>query len=269
MRCGHVSCYYTMGDEPRGAGEAGGANFVVTVPEEVNVWLGSLPRLLTLGPTSDDPVWVDAITRCRDWDELTRLTDEQSRATASMPPGRRLMQARVPDAPFPAQAGGKWARELWWYIAVHELLKAPDDIPVETLVQQAKVGSATHYLAVDRLLRRPDIPALLSEGLRASYSGDWGTWLTVLRWDCPPRRDVIAALGEGLARFPITPQEGLASQMRGHIALQDLLESLVALRVPSAWCEDSLLAFQGRIGDHDRDLVAAISRTRRTLTELK
>ena len=78
---------------------------------------------------------------------------------------------------------------------------------------------------------------------------------------------MIAALGEGLTRFPITPQEGSGSHIRWHIALQNLLESLVALRVPSEWCEDSLRAFQGRIGDHDWDLVAAISRTRRTLTE--
>lgn len=264
--CGRVTCYYSLGDEPRGAGEVGGANFVVPVPDEVTDWLGKLPRLLTLGRNSDDPIWAAADVRCPDWDRLKQLTEEQTQATASVPPGRRLAQLHVPDVAFPSLPDGKWAQKFAWLIALHESLRMPEDTPVEELLRQARPGTPTYFLALERLLQRPDRETLLVDGLRAAESLDWSTWLAVLYWDRPPRRATIAALGEGLSRLPLTSLEGATPHVRQQILLHDLLAQLIELRVPSEWCENELKAFQERVGKQDWDLVAAISRTRRTLT---
>ncbi|MBC8134653.1 MAG: hypothetical protein H8F28_02045, partial [Fibrella sp.] len=265
LSCGCLSCYYSMSDEPRGAGEVGGANFVVPIPAAVADWLDGFPRLLTLGPTSDDPIWAEAGTRCRDWERLQRLTDEQTHTTSGIPPGRRLALLPIPDTPFPALPDDKWAREFQSYISVRDLTEAPDDIPAETLVRLAKPGTPTHYVGVDRLIHHPGAMALLCDGLRESDTDEWATWLAVLRWGRPPRREVIAALGEGLTRFPLTPSAGWSGHVQEHLLILGLLNVLVHLHIPADWCEGDLRTFQERVGRRDWDLVAEISRTRRTL----
>jgi hypothetical protein len=125
MGCGKVECFISRGDEPRGAGPVNGNNFLVALPEDWYAWLGQWPRLLG---HPQEPCWVAADFRVRDWDELSALR-KSGKEQLTLPPGKRLLRFSCPKTP-PPPLGTDLARDLRFYI---ELWDAQRDGDVEKL----------------------------------------------------------------------------------------------------------------------------------------
>ncbi len=264
LRCGQVTAYRTVSVEMRAAGGDQGANFPVALPDELRAWLADWPRLLTLGPNSDDPIWAAADTRIESRAELESLTAARTAETGGWPPGRRLRALPTPGAPPPALHEVPWERELRLFERTHAALQLPDDSPLELWVSLAEPGRPGREVAVERLLRHPDIDALLCGWLQeAPTDPRWKTALSLLWWHRPLSPGSIAALVEALMRLPLMPSDSDASQIQEHRLLLDVFELLNAIEAPSAWIDDALAALEGRIGRRDWEVRQAIARLRK------
>jgi hypothetical protein len=159
VRCGRITCTEVLWThihhntfEPHGRKE-------YTITLETHAWLDQWPRAIP-GEKLHDYAFLPASTRCADLAEFQRVTARAFTARA-LPRGRRLREAGIPSDPPPADlpAQLKNYRTLWERCrdltpgcdAAFLLANAPT---------QYRISSP---LAIDALLRRPDLPRILAD----------------------------------------------------------------------------------------------------------
>jgi hypothetical protein len=178
VRCGHITCTEVLWThvhhntyDPHGRRE-------YPITDETRAWLDLWPRVLR-GNNFDDYAFLPATVRCTDVADFHLQSARAFAASRSQPQGRRLREAGIPSSPPPANLPERLNnyRTLW------ELSRklTPESDAAWLLNNARPAYRLSSPLAIDALLQRADLPALLARAAASPDNADRETVCAIVR----------------------------------------------------------------------------------------
>jgi hypothetical protein len=259
VRCGLIACTEVLWThihhntfEPHGRRE-------YSTTQEVRDWLDLWPRVLR-GTGLNDYAFLPSTVRCTD---ITDFQLQSARAFASsrnLPRGRRLRQAGIPATPPPASL----PEQLKNYRTVWEQSQrlTPETDGTVLLENARPVYRLSSPLALDALLRREDLPALIA---RAAASPDHEDRETVCALVHEAPATLSLALPPLLAWLERAP--GFSSAVLDDYRLHDLLAFLGRQKPAAAQIVPRLESVKSRLGRRAYEFSRKLTETIRALND--
>jgi hypothetical protein len=271
LRCGTASYTFAACDEPRAGDIRFHGNLVVELPPSLMEWLIEWPRVRTRWrdarwPMSavlvrQDVLYLPAATRYPDAGSLDATVAMAEREQSGKPSGQRLRQAgpprREPPENLPVQLDRY--RSMWDALALTPASELRD------LFRQAQLVSSASAVAVDALLRRPDVDRLILSCLGSTDPVEFSAGYAMARDRRPVPPDLEPLLVTLLGQLSIERNREVPGRIASAGRAEELLVLIADLALGSAPMIAALRRLKQRVIKRDGNLVKYIDLVLREL----